>query len=136
MIIDILWGIVLASINSKILSSLDQHLFHIKKHSRYPSFWILGIDKGRYFSSNANFATFQHQSIMQVLSIPHLVNILVGTFWILKGWLWLPWNLHGLVVFINMLVFKMLFKGSPLHSTKFGCCRWLCHVWLAYIFKT
>jgi len=59
-IIDILRGIALASINSKILSSLDQRLFHIKKHSRYPSFRIPGTDKGGYFSSNANFAAFEH----------------------------------------------------------------------------
>jgi hypothetical protein len=79
-IIDILWGIALASINSKILSSLDQRLFHIKKHSRYPSFRIHGPNKGGYFSSNANFAAFEHRSVMQVLSIPHLVSILVGAF--------------------------------------------------------
>ncbi len=79
-IIDILRGIVLASINSKIFSSLDQRLFHIKKHSRYPSFRIPGTDKGGYFSSNANFAAFEHRSVMQVLSIPHLVSILVGAF--------------------------------------------------------
>jgi len=79
-IIDILRGTTLASINSKILSSLDQRLFHIKKHSRYPSFQILAIDKGGYFSSNANFATFEHLFVMHVLSIPHLVNTLVGKF--------------------------------------------------------
>jgi hypothetical protein len=79
-IINILRGIVLASINSKIFSSLDWCFFHINKHSRYPSFQILGIDKGGYFSSNANFVAFEHQSIMHVFSIPHLVNILVGAF--------------------------------------------------------
>ncbi len=119
-IIDILWGITLASINSKILSSLDQCLFCIKKHSRYPSFQILGTNKGGYFSSNANFATFEQRFVMQVLSILHLVNILVGAFWILKGSLWLPWNMCGLIVFMNMSFFKVLFKGSPLHSIEFG----------------
>jgi len=79
-IIDILRGIALASINSKILSSLDQRLFHIKKHSRYQSFRIPGTDKGGYFSSNANFVAFEHRSVMQVPSIPHLVSILVGAF--------------------------------------------------------
>ncbi len=59
-IIDILRGIVLAFVNSKILSSLDQHLFHIKKHSRYPSFQIPGTNKGGYYSSNANFVAFEH----------------------------------------------------------------------------
>jgi hypothetical protein len=64
MIIDILQGIALTSINSKILSSLDQHLFHIKKHSRYQSFWIPGTEKGGCFSSNAKFVTFEHQFVM------------------------------------------------------------------------
>jgi len=84
-IMDILWGIALVSINSKIFSSLNQCPFHIKKHSKYPSFWILITGKGGYFSSNANFVAFEHCFVMQVISIPRLVNILVGGFMNLEG---------------------------------------------------
>jgi hypothetical protein len=63
-IIDILRRIALVSINSKIFSSLNQCPFHIKKHSKYPSFRILGTNKGGYFSSNANFVAFEHQFVM------------------------------------------------------------------------
>jgi hypothetical protein len=54
-IIDILRGIALASINSKISSSLYQRLFHIKKHSRYPSFQIPRINKGGAFFLKREF---------------------------------------------------------------------------------
>ncbi len=50
MIIDILHGIALASINSKILSSLDQFLLHIKKHSSTHHFEFMELTKVGIFS--------------------------------------------------------------------------------------
>ncbi len=58
---------ILRSISSpKVHSQLDERLQEIKKRSRFSGFRIPGNDKGGYFSSQANFAAFEHRAIMQV----------------------------------------------------------------------
>lgn len=51
---------------SKAISELDKRLATIQKESRYSHYRVPGTDKGGYFSSNANFAAFEHRAIMQV----------------------------------------------------------------------
>lgn len=45
---------------------LDRRLSVIKVSERFFEFQIPGSDRGGYFTSNANFAAFEHRSIMQV----------------------------------------------------------------------
>lgn len=45
---------------------LDERLAKIKKSSRFFQFHVPGTNKGGYFSSNANYAAFEHRAIMQV----------------------------------------------------------------------
>jgi len=49
------------------LIQLDQCLFHICDKCRYQGLRIPGSAKGGYFTSNANYAGFEHRAIMQVL---------------------------------------------------------------------
>lgn len=48
------------------LPVLDKRLATIKNCGRFFQFRVPGTDKGGYFCSNANFAAFEHRSIMQV----------------------------------------------------------------------
>lgn len=50
----------------QILEKIDQRLSEIKHSCRFPGFRIPGNDQGGYFCSPANFAGFDHRSVMQV----------------------------------------------------------------------
>jgi hypothetical protein len=47
-----------------ILQEIDSHLSYIKSTSCHQSFWIPSIERGGYFSSNVNFAAFEHWTNM------------------------------------------------------------------------
>jgi len=55
-------------INPNPISELDRRLAVIKDSARFFEFQVRGSDKGGYFTLNANFAAFEHHSIMQVNS--------------------------------------------------------------------
>lgn len=57
---------VCKSMQRNPLLVLDERLAMMKKSSRFFQFRIPGTDKGGYFSSNANYAAFEHRAIMQV----------------------------------------------------------------------
>jgi len=64
-LVDIIRDISTTSTNSSnVLLELDKCLFLIKVKARFSRFCVLGIDKGGYFSSNANFVAFEHHSVM------------------------------------------------------------------------
>jgi hypothetical protein len=52
--------------SSFILHELDTRLQKIKEVGRYYQYRLLGTNFGGYFVSNANFAAFEHRSVMQV----------------------------------------------------------------------
>ena len=47
---------------------LDRRLAMLKDSDRFHLYRIPGNERGGYFTSNANFATFEHRSVMQVMS--------------------------------------------------------------------
>jgi hypothetical protein len=51
------------------LLEMDRRLLVIKESARFFQFRVPGTDKGGYFTSNANFAAFEHRCVMQVSSI-------------------------------------------------------------------
>lgn len=51
------------------LLEMDRRLLVIKESARFFQFRMPGTDKGGYFTSNANFAAFEHRCVMQVSSI-------------------------------------------------------------------
>jgi hypothetical protein len=50
--------------SSNVLLELDKCLFLIKVKACFLGFCVPGIDKGGYFSSNANFVAFKHHLVM------------------------------------------------------------------------
>jgi len=48
------------------LPELDRRLMIIKNSARFFQFQVPGTDKGGYFTSNANYAAFEHRCVMQV----------------------------------------------------------------------
>ena len=50
------------------IPELDKRLLVIKDVARFFQFRIPGSDRGGYFTSNANFAAFEHRAVMQVSS--------------------------------------------------------------------
>ena len=54
------------ALTRKAFIEMDRRLLHLKKETRFSEFRIPGNDKGGYFTSNANFAAFEHRAVMQV----------------------------------------------------------------------
>jgi len=48
------------------IPELDRRLLIIKDSARFFQLRVPGNDRGGYFTSNANFAAFEHRSVMQV----------------------------------------------------------------------
>lgn len=48
------------------LPEMDRRLLVIKESARFFQFRVPGTDKGGYFTSNANFAAFEHRCVIQV----------------------------------------------------------------------
>jgi hypothetical protein len=55
------------------LPILDKRLAKIKKSSRFFQFRVPGSVKDGYFSSNANYAAFEHRAIMQVCFYQYII---------------------------------------------------------------
>ena len=64
-LVDILRSIT-SSTSATILPEMDERLLCIKNSCRFSEFRVPGTDKGGYFTSNSNYAAFEHRSVMQV----------------------------------------------------------------------
>ena len=56
-------------LNPNPISQLDERIMAIKESSRFFHFRLPGSSRGGYFTSNANFAAFEHRSVMQVIKM-------------------------------------------------------------------
>ena len=74
-LVDILRSIAVST-STTILPELDRRLLCIKNSSRFSKFLVPSTDKGGYFSSNSNYATFEHRSVMQVSEFEFFVQLL------------------------------------------------------------
>jgi hypothetical protein len=54
------------SLKRKACTEMEMRLLKLKKEAWFSEFIIPGNNKGGYFTSNANFAAFEHRAIMQV----------------------------------------------------------------------
>lgn len=76
-------------LNRKVFMEMDKQLLQLKKESRFLAFRIPGNDKGGYFTSNANFAAFEHRAVMQVI-IPCMIGLFpeatIHTFVLFLKW--------------------------------------------------
>jgi hypothetical protein len=66
------WWILKGISSNKVLQQLDEQLQVIKTKFGFFGYRIPGNNKGGYFTSNANFATFKHCAVMQVKYITTL----------------------------------------------------------------
>jgi len=54
-------------LNLNPIPQLDEKIMGIKESTRFFHFRLPSSLRGGYFTSNANFVTFEHSSIMQVM---------------------------------------------------------------------
>ena len=54
-------------LNPNPISQLDERIIAIKESARFFNFRLPGSSQEGYFTSAANFVTFEHHSIMQVI---------------------------------------------------------------------
>ena len=57
------------------LKEMDQRLLHINDSARFYKFRVPGTKTGGYFESPANYAAFEHRSVLQVYKIEYELKI-------------------------------------------------------------